>query len=152
MKQIWNRGQGFLSYKYCILLFKNTGAFRYFETRRYLWYLILCSILIHPSCLNRDSDGAMGSWSNINLDIEIMHIYLSILQTCLLFIYIYFCILLWEYHTKLKYKKTHISWKVSWKGTITIDRKISLWSSWCLQYVIFSTDMSALWRPIFVLA
>jgi hypothetical protein len=24
-------------------------------------YLILCSILIHPSCLNRGSDGAMGS-------------------------------------------------------------------------------------------
>jgi hypothetical protein len=43
--------------------FKYTGAsfFRHFETRRYLWYLILCSILIHPSCLNRGSDGAMGS-------------------------------------------------------------------------------------------
>ena len=36
------------------------------ETRRYLWYLILCSIVVHPSCLNRGSDGAMGSWSNIN--------------------------------------------------------------------------------------
>jgi hypothetical protein len=29
--------------------------------------LILCSILIHPSCLNTGSESAMGSWSNINL-------------------------------------------------------------------------------------
>jgi hypothetical protein len=48
-------------------LFYSASFFRHFETRRYLWYLILCSILIHPSCLNRGSDGAMGSWSNINL-------------------------------------------------------------------------------------
>ena len=52
-----------------ILFFKYTGAsfFRHFETRRYLWYLIHCSIVTHPNCLNKGADGAMGSWYNINL-------------------------------------------------------------------------------------
>jgi hypothetical protein len=51
----------------CNFFYTGASFFRHSETRRYLWYLILCSILIHPSCLNRGSDGAMGSWSNINL-------------------------------------------------------------------------------------
>jgi hypothetical protein len=73
------------AYYNVILFFKYTDAslIRHFETRRYLLYLILCSIVIHSSCLNVGSDGAMVQNEELSLNINFKQLQHSVCEQLL---------------------------------------------------------------------